>query len=133
MIFGIGTDILDSDRIKALLAKHPERFIDRLLHPLEQEDLDRQKSWQHVSFIAKKFAAKEAFFKALGTGLRDPFNFKDVHITHSDLGQPILHISSSIEAFFIEKGFDPQKIQCHLSLSDERLYIVAFVTIEVID
>ena len=77
-------------------------------------------------FLAKRFAAKEAFSKALGTGLRGPVSFQNITVTHDDLGKPLLLLATELQAFLHAKGIQ----HSHLSISDERNLAAAFVVLE---
>ena len=78
-------------------------------------------------FLAKRFAAKEAFSKALGTGLRAPATFQNIAVSHDDLGKPILVLAPELQAFLSEKNI--QKM--HISISDEKNLAAAFVVLEI--
>ena len=126
MIYGIGTDIVGIQRIDKNLQRYGDRFASRILSDEELKGF--RTSVRKANFLAKRFAAKEAAAKALGTGFRDGLNFKDIRVTHDKLGKPILDFSP--------KGREQLKIRCiggtHLSISDEQDYAVAFVTFEVV-
>ena len=79
-----------------------------------------------MRFLAKRFAAKEAFAKALGTGLREPATFQNIGITHDDLGKPVLDLAPPLQKLLDKKGI----IQQHLSISDEKALAAAFVVLE---
>jgi holo-[acyl-carrier protein] synthase len=124
MIFGIGTDIVEVSRIEDSLARFGEAFAQRIL--TEQEWLSFQQSKTQARFLAKRFAAKEAFAKALGTGLRDPATFQNIGVAHDDLGKPVLDLSPALQTFLDKKGI----VQQHLSISDEKALAAAFVVLE---
>lgn len=124
MIHGIGTDIVEVSRIEESLVRFGDAFAERIL--TEQEWLSFSQSNTKARFLAKRFAAKEAFAKALGTGLRAPASFQNIGVTHDDLGKPVL-----ILAPILQKALDQKKItQMHLSISDEKALAVAFVVLE---
>ena len=83
-------------------------------------------SQTQARFLAKRFAAKEAFAKALGTGLRAPATLRNIGITHDALGKPVLELAAELQALLDEQGIDRQ----HLSISDEKALAVAFVVLE---
>ena len=87
-ILGIGTDIVEISRIKRILKKYPEGFAERILHSNELKVLETHKSPQ--TFIAKRFSAKEATSKALGTGIAQGVAFKEIEVSNDKNGQPIL-------------------------------------------
>ncbi|HWT28704.1 MAG TPA: holo-ACP synthase [Methylophilaceae bacterium] len=124
MIFGIGTDIVEVARIEDSLARFGDAFAQRIL--TEQEWLSFQQSKTQGRFLAKRFAAKEAFAKALGTGLREPATFQNIGITHDDLGKPVLDLAPPLQKLLDKKGI----VQQHLSISDEKALAAAFVVLE---
>lgn len=124
MIYGIGTDIAAVARFEALLAKHGERIGHRILAPAEWPDFETDP--HPARFLAKRFAAKEAFGKALGTGLRHPVTLQHLQVVHSDLGAPSFKFDSSVQSLLEQKGI----WRHHLSLSDEHSMAVAFVILE---
>lgn len=124
MIFGIGTDIVEVARITESIHKFGESFAERILSP--EEIAGFQESNQKMQFLAKRFAAKEAFSKALGTGLRAPATFQNITITHDAVGKPIFKFAPDLLQFLRIKGIHHQ----HLTLSDEKALAVAFVVLE---
>ena len=124
MIFGIGTDIVEVSRIDASINAFGDNFAERILAASELQGY--QDSQIKARFLAKRFAAKEAFSKALGTGLRAPATFQNIAISHDDLGKPILVLATELLEFMQEK-----KIQhTHISISDEKNLATAFVILE---
>jgi holo-[acyl-carrier protein] synthase len=124
MIHGIGTDIVSIRRMDALHARYGSRLAQRILAAEELEEYARAAD-KHT-FLAKRFAAKEALAKAAGTGMRAPMHFAAVHVTHDALGRPALAWNPELAAWMARQG-----IACaHLSLSDEQEYAVAFVVLE---
>ncbi len=124
MIFGIGTDIVEVSRIEASIAQFGDDFARRIL--AESEFASYQQSHIKPRFLAKRFAAKEAFSKALGTGLRAPATFQNIAVSHDDLGKPILVLAKDLQAFLITKNIT----QTHISISDEKNLAAAFVILE---
>lgn len=124
MIRGIGVDLVSIPRVAEIWDKHGERFARRILTDSEWPLL--LASTVPARFLAKRFAAKEAFSKALGTGIRPPMGFHCVSVQHNDLGQPHLLIHGDLESHLKEKGI----AHMHLSLSDEKDAAVAFVVLE---
>ena len=124
MIFGIGTDIVEIPRIEALWARYGERFAARVLS--EHELAEYQASPNIPRLLAKRFAAKEAFAKAVGSGMRHPVNFQRIGITHDGLGKPVLLFDDVLRGYLAQLGVTGH----HLSLSDERGMVVAFVVLE---
>lgn len=124
MIHGIGTDIVSLRRMDELHARFGSRLAARILAPEEREAYDR--AADKDGFLAKRFAAKEAFAKAAGTGMRAPVHFGAIRVTHDDLGRPGLAWGPELSAWLAQKGI----VAAHLSLSDEQDYAVAFVVLE---
>ena len=125
MIIGIGTDIVEIDRIKQSIDKLGTRFLQRLLTPNE---LARYYAIGHphqaCAFVAKRFAAKEAAAKALGTGIADGVSFQHFEVVNQGSGKPELALAESVTQRL------PATAKWHLSLTDERHYAQAFVIIE---
>ncbi len=124
MIHGIGTDIIAVKRMDDIHARHGGRLPARLLAPgeLAEYAVARDKA----RFLAKRFAAKEALGKALGTGMRAPVTLAAIAIVHDGLGRPGFELSPELAAWMRARG----AARAHLSLSDEQEYIVAFVVVE---
>ena len=127
MIYGIGTDIVNIDRIQKIILKNKEGLIKRVLTEHEQA-LFANKA-DSAAFCAKRFAAKEAFSKALGTGIGRVVSFQDLTVRKNDNGKPHFIPSEKLRLYLLEKGVK----QAHLSISDESQYAVAFVVLEAID
>ncbi|MBL8509460.1 holo-ACP synthase [Chitinimonas viridis] len=125
MIYGIGTDLIDIARIGVAYDRHRQRFADRLLSLPEQQELAL--ATDKARFLAKRWAAKEAFAKALGTGIRPPVTLAGIWITHDAAGRPGLGFDEAIAGLLQQRGIG----RAHLSLSDERGSVVAFVVLEV--
>lgn len=124
MIAGIGTDLVSVQRFDRALQRHGVRLAERLLS--EQELPGYHASASASRFLAKRFAAKEAVVKALGTGLRQ-MRWSDIAIGHSELGQPRVTLSGGAADRAREKGIN----RWHLSLSDEGDQVVAFAIAEI--
>jgi holo-[acyl-carrier protein] synthase len=124
MIFGIGTDIVEVERIESSLSQFGDAFAKRILD--EQELASYQASNIKARFLAKRFAAKEAFSKALGTGIRGVVSFQNIAVSHDDLGKPILVLAPELSAFLQEKLI----VRMHVSISDEKNLAAAFVVLE---
>lgn len=123
MIFGVGTDIVAVQRMSDALGRHGERFAERILAP--EEMAQWQASKQQARFLAKRFAAKEAFAKALGTGVTPPATLHAIRVEHDTLGKPCLAFGTALA-----KSMQERQLLAHLSISDESEYAVAFVVIE---
>lgn len=124
MIYGIGTDIVEVSRIEQSLARFGDTFARRIL--TEAEYLEFGLSQVKARFLAKRFAAKEAFGKALGTGLRTPVAMQSIGVGHSDLGKPVLVLAPELQAWVEARGIKAM----HISISDEKALAVAFVVLE---
>ena len=125
-IYGIGTDIVSIKRIKSSLKN--KNFIDRIYN--YQEVLKCKKAANQHNCYAKRFAAKEAFSKALGTGISKGINFNEIIVLNNRSGKPYIDLRGETKKK-IKKILKQKKIKISLSLSDERDYAVAFVTISV--
>lgn len=123
MIQGIGTDIVAVARMAELWQRHGERAMDKILAPEERGDC--LASPEPARFLAKRFAAKEAFGKAMGTGIRAPVLLPAIAVVHDELGKPIFRLAPELAKVLGELG-----LTTHLSLSDERDHAVAFVVLE---
>lgn len=124
MIYGIGTDIVAVGRIEAALNRFGDPFARRILAAVEWDDFVA--SAHRARFLAKRFAAKEAFVKALGTGMRHPATWHNIHVTHDALGRPGLGLEPELAQALAQRN-----IRCHhLSISDEAEMVVAFSVLE---
>ena len=123
-IIGNGVDIIENKRINSSLKS--KSFIERIF--TKNEIIQSKKIKHKINFFAKRFAAKEAFVKAIGTGFRDNINFRDIEIKNNKRGQPLIYISSNLK-FFLKKKFKINKYKIYLSLSDEKKHSIAFVII----
>ena len=121
-IIGTGVDIVENSRIKKLL--HNNLFLNRVF--TNKEILISKKIKNKSSYFAKRFAAKEAFVKSLGTGFRNGLDFRDISVINDKLGKPSFFISNKIKNM-IKKRFKINKFKFFLSISDEKKYSIAFV------
>ena len=124
-ILGIGTDIVKNARFKFLIKK--KNFINRTFG--KKEIKLSQKLSNKSNFFSKRFAAKEAFAKSLGTGFRNNLNLKDIEILNDKMGKPFYIKSKKIDKL-INKIFKTKKYNLFLSISDEKDYSVAFTIIQ---
>jgi holo-[acyl-carrier protein] synthase len=128
MIFGIGTDLIQISRIEAALARNGERFAEKILGPEEMAKfrLRRDKvEARGLRFLASRFAAKEAFSKAIGLGMRMPMTWRAMQTLNAPSGKPIIVASGALEEFMQQNGLTAQ-----VSITDEADYAVAFVIVE---
>ncbi|WP_127958855.1 holo-ACP synthase [Serratia microhaemolytica] len=123
-LLGLGTDIVEIDRISAVIARSGERLARRILSPAEWVLYCQHQ--QPIRFLAKRFAVKEAAAKAFGTGFRNGLAFNQFEVFNDDLGKPNLRLHQRAAELAIEMGVD----KIHVSLADERSYACATVIIE---
>ena len=123
MIFGIGTDIVSVERMRNNLEKYGSRFAQRIL--TDEEMAEYNKVVSQANFLAKRFAAKEAVVKAMGTGFRNGVSLHHISVGHNTLGKPILNFTDKAEEFIKTENI----MFSHISLADEHEYAVAFVTL----
>ena len=124
-IFGIGVDLVNNQRIKQSIKK--KRFIEKIFS--KKEIFYSQKTSNKVNFFAKRFAAKEAFSKALGTGFRGGISFKKIEILNDKMGKPYYYNSNNIKRIIYNR-YKLRSYDLFLSISDETDYSVAFTVIQ---
>ena len=124
-ILGIGVDVIKNKRIQNLINK--KSFINRTFG--KNEVMLSKKSSNKTNYFAKRFAAKEAFAKSLGTGFRNDLNFKDIEILNDKIGKPYYFKSKKINNI-INKKFNIKKYNLFLSITDEKDYSVAFTILQ---
>ena len=124
MILGIGTDIVSIARIRDTLDRHGSRFAQRILSDIELVALNDTKD--PIAWLAKRWAAKEAFGKAAGSGILAPLTWAGIGIGHDAAGRPLFELSEAIAFHLQSQGVT----RTHLTISDERDYAVAFVIFE---
>ena len=124
MIYGIGTDLVDLERIKKM--KSPSAFANKILGDQELKKFAKMKEGRNHSYLGKQFAAKEAFVKALGTGFKDPVFPKDIQILRNSLGKPEVLLSGGAKSFVDSLGIT----KSHVSLADESNHLLAFAVLE---
>jgi holo-[acyl-carrier protein] synthase len=124
MIVGIGTDVASIERIAGVLERHGERFLNRILTTEERKRFDRTKA--KASHLAKRWAAKEAFSKAIGTGIHPPFTWKSIGIGRDAKGKPLVVPSPEMAKHLEGMGVT----RAHVSLTDDAGVAVAFVVLE---
>jgi holo-[acyl-carrier protein] synthase len=122
-VIGIGTDIVEIARVEQVWRRHGDRFVTRILSPVERQEFSaQQQPWR---YLAKRFAAKEAVAKSLGTGIGIHLSWQDIHIRRSEAGAPLVQLSPRGGALALSLG----GTQVLLTLSDERAYAVAFAVL----
>ena len=123
-INGIGVDIVENNRLKKLIKN--KQFISRIF---SQKEIDKSKKIKNkANYFSKRFAAKEALSKAIGTGFRNGLNFKDISIINDKYGKPNYELNSNVKKLIYSK-FNVKKIKISLSLADEKKYSIAFSVI----
>ncbi len=128
MIYGIGTDVCDIRRITAAFSRRGERFAEKVLGPHEIEVFRSRRAKfesRGMAYLATRFAAKEAFSKAIGLGLRLPMTWRDCEIVNAASGQPQIHVHGALATWFAARG-----LVAHVSVSDESETATAFVVVE---
>ncbi len=122
MIYGIGTDIVETERIRKAIENYGERFLNKIFTSAEQEYCDsfNQTKWVHY---AVRFAAKESFSKAIGTGLTREFKFGEISILNEDSGKPYIVLSGGLLSKY-------GQLKSHISLSHSDNYSLAYIILE---
>ncbi|MCB6177663.1 holo-ACP synthase [Rhodobacter sp. Har01] len=128
MILGIGTDLANIERIEATLARFGDRFRDRVFTPAEQRKAEGRQ--QVAATYAKRWAAKEACSKALGTGLRMGIAWKDMAVTNLRSGQPVMHVTGWAAERLDQMTPAGHEAVIHVTLTDDHPWAQAFVVIE---
>ncbi len=123
-MIALGTDILEVARIEAVVARLGDKFVRRILTPTEQGEYAA--SQQSVRLLAKRFAAKEAIAKALGTGIGRGVSWQDIEVHHDSHGAPVVHLSGGAAEVVKRRGGTAML----LSLADEQAYVVAFAALK---
>ena len=129
MIYGIGTDICDIRRMRQTLERRGERFAERVLGPHEMAVFRARRARveaRGVAYLATRFAAKEAFSKAIGLGMRMPMSWRACEVVKAASGKPDLVLHGALAAWFESRG-----LVAHVTVSDEPDYAAAFVVVEV--
>jgi len=124
LIAGIGADIVEIARVTRLLERYGDRFAKRVLGPREWDEYRTTVSRDR--YLASRFAAKEAFGKALGTGIRNPVLLTSIGISHDPLGRPVLELAPDLQALTASRGITAQ----HITLTHERSMACAVVVLE---
>jgi holo-[acyl-carrier protein] synthase len=129
MIFGIGTDIIEIERIRAADTRFGARFAERILGPREMERYQSRRDRSEgrgIRYLATRFAAKEAVSKALGLGMRQPMTWRAVEIVNDPSGRPVAFIGSAELRQFVER----RRLRLHVSVSDEQSVAMAYAVAE---
>lgn len=126
MIYAIGHDIVNNNRIKYLYSKYGHRFVDKILSVQEKDIFNKKNEFNKIPYLAKRFAAKEAFAKACGIGVVFPILLPNISIINDKLGKPTFAFNKDINEWLITRKIS----NCHLSLSDENELSSAVVVLE---
>jgi holo-[acyl-carrier protein] synthase len=124
VIVGIGTDLVEIARVELALERHGDRFARKILVEREYERFAVHR--KPAAYLAKRFAAKEAFSKAMGTGIRAPVNWQNIGVVNHASGRPYLELSEALAELLRRRGIR----DVHVSLTDERGMAAAFVILE---
>ena len=128
MVYGIGTDICDIRRIRTSLARHGERFVQRILSDGELATwTERSARWpdRGVSYLATRFSAKEAFSKAIGLGMRMPMTWRHCEIANAASGKPEIVLHGALKDWF-----EARELTAHITVTDETDYAASFCVVE---
>ena len=128
MIYGIGTDICDIRRIRASFERHGERFARKILSEGELMTWKaRSERWpdRGISYLATRFSAKEAFSKAIGTGMRMPMTWRHCEIAKASSGKPEIVLHGALKQWF-----DDRELTAHITVTDETDYAASFCVVE---
>ncbi len=128
MIIGLGSDLIDIRRIEKTIERHGNRFIDRIFTKIEQKKSDKRRN--RAASYAKRFAAKEAYCKALGTGISNGVFWRDMGVVNDKNGKPTMKLTNGVAkrlAEIIPSGYEPL---VHVTITDDFPLAQAFVIIE---
>lgn len=128
MIYGIGTDVCDIRRIRAVLDRHGERFAQKILSDAELATWRaRSARWpdRGVSYLATRFSAKEAFSKAIGLGMRMPMTWRHCEIAKAESGKPEIVLHGALKNWF-----EAHRLTVHVTVTDESDYAASFCVVE---
>ena len=124
-IIGIGVDIVDNNRFKKLIKK--TKFINRICSSKEINNLKKKNN--RILYLSKRFSAKEAFVKSLGTGFRNNLCFTDISILNDKKGKPYFMFNKKLKNILKEK-YKLKNFKAHLSLSDEKKHSISYVILQ---
>jgi holo-[acyl-carrier protein] synthase len=126
VIVGIGTDVVSIERIAGVLARHGDRFVNRVLTPEERARYGRTNERAQPGHLAKRWAAKEAFAKAIGTGIHPPFTWQSISVGRDPKGKPLVVPNEKMARHLESMGVK----NAHITLTDDAGVAVAFVVLE---
>lgn len=130
MIRGIGTDLCDMRRIARAIDRSGSRFLARSFTASEIAYAETRQGDVRIGIFAKRWAAKEACVKALGTGFRDGIHLTDIEVRHDDMGKPVFHLRGQVAMRLEALALPGQRAEIMLSLSDETPYALAYVIVQ---
>ena len=128
MIFGVGTDLCDVRRIRAVLTRRGDRFAERVLGPNELAVFHARRAQfeeRGVRYLATRFSAKEAFSKAIGMGMHMPMTWRSCEILNARSGKPEIRLHGALADWF-----STRRLRAHVSVTDEADYAASFVVVE---
>ncbi len=131
MIIGVGTDLADIGRIQRTLERFGDRFVKRVFTEIEQQKSEKRR--QRAASYAKRWAAKEACSKALGTGLRMGVAWREMGVVNLDSGQPTMQLTGGAAKRLAKLTPPGMSARIHLTITDDHPYAQAFVVIEAVD
>lgn len=129
MIIGIGTDLVKISRIEDIFFKHKDNFIEKILSHKEIEKFQSLEQSSGIKYLAKRFAAKEALAKAIGTGFNKDVTLKNIVIANDKTGKPFYDIDDKLD-LYIQQKLSVQSYSIHLSITDDKEYANAIAIIE---
>ncbi len=121
-VLGTGIDIVETERIQHTFNRYEKKFAEKILHEVELNELEQTSD--PIKFLAKRFAVKEAFVKALGTGISNQVNWHCMYIVHDGLGRPSVAFTESFA-----REIHADNLDIHVSISDEKNYAIAHAII----
>ncbi len=130
MIIGLGSDLIDIRRVEKTLEKYGDRFVQRVFTPIEQKKSDRRR--MRAASYAKRFAAKEAMSKALGTGISRGVFWRDMGVVNLPGGKPTMRLTNGAEKRIRELMPNDHEPLVHLTITDDGPLAQAFVIIEAV-
>ena len=130
MIIGTGIDVVNIKRIEKILEKFPSAFLSRCFTDTEIKQIQKLSKNKYILKTAGFYAVKEALVKAIGTGFRFGFSFKDIEVSNDNFGRPVLKITGNIKKYLEKKYTAIEKIKYHLSISNDEPVVVAVVVME---
>jgi holo-[acyl-carrier protein] synthase len=131
LIYGIGTDLIEIERVAAAQARFGERFAQRILGPQEWQRYEARRARsaaRGLAFLATRFAAKEAISKALGLGMRMPMTWRAAEIVNATSGKPMVVVHGALAEFMASRG-----LRLHISVTDERSVAAAYAIAETVE